>query len=631
MGLGQILQAFGKAAVSGIPGTEQRYRADAAEQKATQDEMAWGNHLQEIGAKPIFNGLVREDVTAPDGSVAPIYRQPSPERIRTRQKTRGGNIEWEVPSPEEQATRRIEAGLKQLHQQFAGETDIRRTAGEEKARDAGLEAGARASATGNAQMDVLNQERERSGIEVPSELDQIFAGISTIPGSETPASREQITPGIALETNAAGPKKRKLLPAEFDPLVRTAATVDNLNTQVDARKSSSAIQQLSGVTDQAGYDAVRTANPEASARWPKLYSKPIVASLIRQNVPVEKQPDYDIKALTAGAMDSMTHDPAQIDAQIDAVIPAAGETSKLNVRTKALVRSAIARGDLKAAQEYIKDGSDQIGRTETAVATARATAPIKIQVAGANAAAQSAAAGLTEDDFRRAGAEYAITGVMPQLGNGSGGIKAKILHYKNEFARDSGLTPRDMVLASSALKGDVKSLSALQSQRDQIGAFEKTARANLQLFLEAAAKIPDTGVPWLNSPIRELSDKIVGSTNMAAVNAARAVATNEIAKVTAGGGLSGVLSDTARKEVKDYNPANATFAQTKAVAQILVQDMENRMANLDGTLEEIKKRIGTTVGGGTVKMTSPDGRETFDVPANQVEHYKGKGAKLVAQ
>lgn len=155
-------------------------------------------------------------------------------------------------------------------------------------------------------------------------------------------------------------------------------------------------------------------------------------------------------------------------------------------------------------------------------------------------------------------------------------------------SKDPNFNPAVAVANFAADKG---SQVALQKQRDAVGAFEQTALANLNLFLGAAAKIPDTGVPWANTPLRLLSDKVAGSANMAAVNAARQVANNEIAKVTSNPTLSGQLSDSARHEVMSYNPENATFKQTQAVATVLKQDMANRRISLDAGLREIKGRI----------------------------------------
>jgi len=214
--------------------------------------------------------------------------------------------------------------------------------------------------------------------------------------------------------------------------------------------------------------------------------------------------------------------------------------------------------------------------------------------------------------------EYAITGVMPALGNGSGAIKQRLIHEKNEFARSSGLTPKDMALAGAAFKGDSRSLSMFQTQRDNITSFEKTAQKNIDLFLNAASKIPDTGSPWLNLPLRALSEKVVGSTNMAAVNAARQVANNEIAKVTTGGGLGGVLSDSARHEVDRYNPETATFKQTVAIVNLLKQDMANRSKSMDDTIAEIKGRVGT-VGPAAQPSGAATGEKTWNPKTNRFE------------
>jgi hypothetical protein len=127
---------------------------------------------------------------------------------------------------------------------------------------------------------------------------------------------------------------------------------------------------------------------------------------------------------------------------------------------------------------------------------------------------------------------------------------------------------------------------------DSLTAFESTAGKNLDQFLRLAAKVPDTGVPWLNTPLRVLTASMVGSENQAAFNAARDVALREIARVTNDPKLSGVLSDSARHEVAGLSPANATFAQIKKVAEVLKQDMKNVHDSLAETNQAITARIG---------------------------------------
>jgi hypothetical protein len=324
------------------------------------------------------------------------------------------------------------------------------------------------------------------------------------------------------------------------------------------------------------------------------------------------QAKSDIEAASANALRQMTR--ADWDAGLNAVIP--DKASPLYSRTKAEMELALSKGDLKAAQDAIRRGGDQIGATEKAVATARATAPIKIEVGTGIANARADAAGLTDDDYARSGEQYIRTGVMPSMGRDSV-TRGRIVKAGNQWARDNGLNPSDVVQMQAAYAGDKSSLVNFQKQRDQIVSFEQTAQKNLNLFLDAAAKIPDTGVPWINAPLRTLNEKLVGSANMAAVNAARQVANNEIAKVTSGGGLGGVLSDSARHEVESFNPRNATLAQTIAVAKVLKQDMANRHGAMDATLSDIKGRIG----GGGQAAASPAKVEKwgFDAKGNLVK------------
>lgn len=309
------------------------------------------------------------------------------------------------------------------------------------------------------------------------------------------------------------------------------------------------------------------------------------------------QAKSDIEAASAAALKNMTR--ADWKTGLDATIP--DKDGPLYKRTAAAMDMALSRGDLKGAQAALKDAGDQLGRVETGVATAKATAPIKIDVAAASATARADAAGLTDDDYKRSGEQFARTGIMPAMGRDSI-TRGKIAHEANQWARDNGFAPADIVTMQAAYAGDKESLKKFQAQRDQIVSFEQTAQKNLDLFIGAASKIPDTGLPWLNMPIRMLDQKLVGSANMAAVNAARQVANNEIAKVTSGGGLGGVVSDSARHEVESYNPKDATFAQTLAVAKMLKQDMANRHQSMDASLSDIKQRIG----GGAPQAGKPE-------------------------
>lgn len=205
-----------------------------------------------------------------------------------------------------------------------------------------------------------------------------------------------------------------------------------------------------------------------------------------------------------------------------------------------------------------------------------------------------AAPALTPDAIKLTAHQFAMTGQLPPMGMGKTGAKVRtdIINaaadeYKN----------LDLPSQVAAYKANQASLTKLQGVADKVTAFESTAGKNLDQFLALADKIPDTGVPWLNTPIRLVNDKMVGSENQAAANAARDVALREIARVTNDPNLSGVISDSARKEVSSLSPQNATFAQIKAVAKVLKQDMANVHSSLNEQIGAVQQRIATPPGG----------------------------------
>ena len=193
---------------------------------------------------------------------------------------------------------------------------------------------------------------------------------------------------------------------------------------------------------------------------------------------------------------------------------------------------------------------------------------------------------LSPEAVNMAAEMYRKTGQLPAMGMGNPMARKQIL----DAAAQMG--PVDLATEASAYGANKSSLQALTKQRDAVGAFENTAGKNLDLFLNQAGKVVDTGSPWINAPLRSVAQGALGSADLAAYNTARQVAVNEIAKVVSNPGLSGQLSDTARKEVADFNPQSATLAQTYRVAQVLRQDMANRHQAYNDQIADITARIG---------------------------------------
>jgi hypothetical protein len=201
----------------------------------------------------------------------------------------------------------------------------------------------------------------------------------------------------------------------------------------------------------------------------------------------------------------------------------------------------------------------------------------------------AAAASLSDDAIDQNARQYLQTGVMPVLGQRDPGNRAKILNRAAEL--DAG---GNVAANKASFKADSGSLTSLQKQRDAVGAFEETALKNLDVFLDAAKAIPDTGSPVLNKPLREIDEKVLGSAELAAYNAARRTVIPEFAKILSG--MSGQLSDAARKEVEEVANGNATLAQTIAVANVLKKDAANRRTSYDEQLKAIRERIDKGAG-----------------------------------
>lgn len=216
--------------------------------------------------------------------------------------------------------------------------------------------------------------------------------------------------------------------------------------------------------------------------------------------------------------------------------------------------------------------------------------------------------------------QFAMTGNLPPMGMGKTGaaVRTSIINRAAELYK--GL---DLPSQVAAYKANKDSLAKLQVQRDAISSFEQTASKNIDIFLNAAGKVVDTGSPLANSLVRQVSGKMLGSPDQAAYDAARQVAVNEIAKITANPNLSGSLSDSARHEIDAFNPQSATLAQSVKVMRLLKQDMANRASSMDDTIKAVQQRIATPPGG-----TAPPAAPTFSV--GQVVQVGGKTIKITA-
>lgn len=179
------------------------------------------------------------------------------------------------------------------------------------------------------------------------------------------------------------------------------------------------------------------------------------------------------------------------------------------------------------------------------------------------------------------------TGVIPQVGAGraGAGLKTMVLNRAAELGPDANLAG-----AKAAYHADTASLGKMQAQADAVNAFERTAMANLDRFLETAKGAVDTSSPLFNMPARKFQEKVAGDPRMTQFNVARQVAVQEVGKVLSGAMGSAAISDSARHEVEQLLSPDASLAQIQAAADILRQDMHNRKAAYAAEIAGVRTR-----------------------------------------
>lgn len=191
---------------------------------------------------------------------------------------------------------------------------------------------------------------------------------------------------------------------------------------------------------------------------------------------------------------------------------------------------------------------------------------------------------------------FATTGQLPTLGMGknAAAMRSQII---NQAAKDYPTV--QFATNQAAFQANKASLSSLQKQTDSITAYEKSAGKNLDQFLQTAKGVVDSGSPWINKPLRSIASSALGSTDQAAFNTAREVATAEIARIlTASPTGGGVVSDSARQEAQGLLGPNATLKQIYRASEILRADMKNRLQSSNDQIKAINERI-------TVNPTAP--------------------------
>lgn len=236
--------------------------------------------------------------------------------------------------------------------------------------------------------------------------------------------------------------------------------------------------------------------------------------------------------------------------------------------------------------------------------------------------------GMTQEAFDQAAEKYYTTGQLPPVGRGISGIALNraLMNRSGELHPGASLAGNEAAFAANKA-----SLSKLQTNFDQVSAFESTAGKNLSLFLDKLSAIPDLGVKFANVPMRLIDDKMIGSDNYQAMKAAQQTAASEAAKVLGSANASGVLSDTQKKEAEDILSGNLSYSAAKKVVETLKQDFANRHQSYADQIADIKGRIGGGGGSQSNPSAQSSGKAVSLAAARQLPAMKGKTDEEIKQ
>jgi len=152
------------------------------------------------------------------------------------------------------------------------------------------------------------------------------------------------------------------------------------------------------------------------------------------------------------------------------------------------------------------------------------------------------------------------------------------------------------------------SLKALDKQQQMVGAFEKTALANLDIALEYGMKVNNTQVPVFNRWKNAGMKNVAGDEQIAAFNAATETFANEYAKIMSGATGSAAATEGARAEAQALLNSAMSWGQYKEVANVMRRDMTNRMLSFNKQKEELKQGLKDLEDftGGVPKSSTPN-------------------------
>jgi hypothetical protein len=207
---------------------------------------------------------------------------------------------------------------------------------------------------------------------------------------------------------------------------------------------------------------------------------------------------------------------------------------------------------------------------------------------------------------------YNKTGQIPSYGFGHDAtvIRSAITKRAADRASGSGQSAGDLVSGRAEIKGLTQALGVLEKQKAAVDAFENTAVANGAVLDKLADKVDRTGVPVVERWLRAGQREVAGDTDVNNFNAQMHLYRNEVAKIMTNPNLTGVLTDTARREGEDFLGGNISAKMLHGLIPLLNADMGRRKGAISDEIASVKSQMGGTsappAAGGTPSEEMPE-------------------------
>ena len=154
-------------------------------------------------------------------------------------------------------------------------------------------------------------------------------------------------------------------------------------------------------------------------------------------------------------------------------------------------------------------------------------------------ASEDAGLALSKGGLDLAAKMYAKTGQLPPMGMGAAGakVRSEVISRAAELRPDTdsfhaqaeGQAAPDLAANKAKYHANEGALAQLTKNRAAVDAFASTAQKNGQLLDGILKKLPDTGVTFLNKPLRSM-ETALGNTEMSAFNVLRQSVQTEYAR-----------------------------------------------------------------------------------------------------